>query len=119
MTASATASVCVVSAYAQTLSRTTAHDLAETVRRKMLLAGRCGNSKALTGAHHQTGLVRVSPRPEPDSPTAACPSFIEADWPIVGGSPAPLVETPPNDTPMLILDPATERSLNDTHLWHF
>ena len=55
-------------------------------RQELLMVGGRDRTKLVEGMHKQLGLVRAALADEPDVPVLGVLCFVDADWPLVGGS---------------------------------
>lgn len=55
-------------------------------RQELLMVGGRDRTKLVEGMHKQVGLVRAALANEPDVPVRGVLCFVDADWPLIGGS---------------------------------
>lgn len=55
-------------------------------RQELLFVGGRDRTKLVEGMHKQLGLVRAALADEPDVPVRGVLCFVDADWPLIGGS---------------------------------
>lgn len=55
-------------------------------REELLIVGGRDRTKLVEGMHKQVGLVRAALADQPDVPVCGVLCFVDADWPLIGGS---------------------------------